>query len=377
MKSATMSEQDDKYFTASFAYTPVDQAQNIANKRRVIDIMQALTEAPVAELPALARDSFADDIAINVTHPINALSGIAAGLAQLWLPLRWALPDMERRDNFVAGGRYRDSNWIACMGHFMGSFERDLLGIPATRGVVNLRYCEGHELRDGKIVNSYVFIDFLDLMRQAGYFPIAPSLGREMRWMPPRTLDGVILSAQDEQCSKRTISTILKMHAALGYYSGEPPTRAVLDEMQQAEHWHPNFMWYGPAGIGTTRGLKGYEDYHQIPFLVAFPDRAGSPQGHFIRIGDGDFAVTGGWGYLRATHTGAELFGVPPTGKRIKMRVMDFYRCDDETIVENWIPIDVPHVLLQMGVDVFGRMRHQFRQQGSISASDWLVGGEK
>ena len=377
MKSATMSERDDKYFTASFTYTPVDQAQNIANKRRVIDIMQALTEAPVADLPALARDSFADDIAINVTHPINELSGIDAGLAQLWLPLRRALPDMERRDNFVAGGRYRDSNWIACMGHFMGSFERDLLGIPATRGVVSLRYCEGHELRDGKIVTSYVFIDFLDLMRQAGYFPIAPSLGREMRWMPPRTLEGVILSAQDEQRSKRTISTILKMHAALGYYSGEPPTRAVLDEMQQAEHWHPNFMWYGPAGIGTTRGLKGYEDYHQIPFLVAFPDRAGSPQGHFIRIGDGYFAVTGGWGYLRATHTGGELFGVPPTGKRIKMRVMDFYRCDDETIVENWIPIDVPHVLLQMGVDVFGRMRHQFRQQGSISASDWLVGDER
>ena len=224
MKSATMSERDDKYFTASFTYTPVEQAQNIANKRRVIDIMQALTEAPVADLPALARDSFADDIAINVTHPINELSGIDAGLAQLWLPLRRALPDMERRDNFVAGGRYRDSNWIACMGHFMGSFERDLLGIPATRGVVSLRYCEGHELRDGKIVTSYVFIDFLDLMRQAGYFPIAPSLGREMRWMPPRTLDGVILSAQDEQRSKRTISTILKMHAALGYYSGEPPT---------------------------------------------------------------------------------------------------------------------------------------------------------
>ena len=42
------------------------------------------------------------------------------------------------------------------------------------------------------------------------------------------------------------------------------------------KHWHPNFMWYGPAGIGTTRGMKGFEDYHQIPFLVAFPDRGGT-----------------------------------------------------------------------------------------------------
>jgi len=52
---------------------------------------------------------------------------------------------------------------------------------------------------------------------------------------------------------------------------------------------------------------------------------------------------------------------------------MDFYRCDENTIVENWIPWDVPHTLLQMGVDVFGRMRHQFRQQGAIRSSEWLL----
>ena len=368
-----MTEKADKYFTAAFEYSPIEQARNIANKQRVMAIMRALAEEPVERLPDIARDGLSSDIALHVSHPVNELRGIEAALAQLWQPLRRALPDMERREHFVAGGRYRDGNWIACMGHYLGTFARDLQGIPATRGAVCLRYCEGHELRDGKIAASYIFLDFLDLMRQAGYFPLAPSLGCEMRWLPPRTLDGVILRPQDEARSRLTIETVLRMHRALGYYSGQPPTRAVLDEMEQAKHWHKNFMWYGPAGIGTTRGLNGFEDYHQIPFLVAFPDRAGSAQGHFIRIGDGYFAVTGGWGYLRATHTGGELFGVAPTGKRIKMRVMDFYRCDDETIVENWVPIDVPHILLQMGVDVFGRMRHQFRQHKPIGASEWLV----
>ncbi len=368
-----MTQRDDKYFTGAFHYSPIDQARNIANKRRVIAITQALTEQPRDELADIARQGFAADVALHVTHPINELSGIEAGLAQLWHPLRKALPDMERRDFFVAGGTYREGDWVACMGHYLGTFARDWLGIPASRGVVHLRYCEAHELRNGKIITSYIFLDALDLMRQAGYFPIAPSLGAEILWLPPATLDGVILSPQDEARSRRTIETILRMHAALGYYSGQPPTREVLDEMEQARHWHPNFMWYGPSGIGTTRGLQGFEDYHQIPFLVAFPDRGGSEQGHFIRIGDGYFAVTGGWGYLRATHTGGELFGVPATGKRLKMRVMDFYRCDDETIVENWIPIDVPHILLQMGIDVFGRMRHQFRQHDPLSASGWLV----
>ena len=369
-----MSENADKYFTAAFEYSPIDQARNIANKGRVMEIMGALAEAPLDRLPEVAQECLAPGLELNVAHPINELRGIEAALSRLWQPLRRALPDMERREHFVAGGRYRDANWIACMGHYLGTFERDLLGIPATRGAVCLRYCEGHELRDGVIVKSYIFLDFLDLMRQAGYFPLAPSLGCEMRWLPPRTLDGVILSPQDEARSRLTIETILRMHTALGYYRGDKPIRAALDEMEQARHWHPNFMWYGPAGIGTTRGLKGFEDYHQIPFLVAFPDRSGSAQGHFIRIGDGCFAVTGGWGYLRATHTGGELFGVAPTGKRLRMRVMDFYRCDDETIVENWVPIDVPHILLQMGVDVFGRMRHQYRQHNPLSASDWLVG---
>ena len=368
-----MSQSDDKYFARGFRYSPIDQARNIANKRRVIDITQALTEQPIARLADTARDAYAADVSLHVTHPINQLRGIDAGLAQLWIPLRAALPDMERRDFFVAGGRYRDGDWVACMGHYLGTFAADWLGIPATRGVVHLRYCEAHEIRDGIIQQSYIFLDALDLMRQAGYWPLAPSLGTEMRWMTPATLDGLILSPQEESRSQRTIETILRMHAALGFYSGQPPTRLVLDEMEQVKHWHRNFMWYGPAGIGTTRGLRGFEDYHQIPFLVAFPDRGGSAQGHFIRIGDGYFAVTGGWGYLRATHTGGELFGASPTGRRVKMRVMDFYRCDDETIVENWIPIDVPHLLLQMGIDVFGRMRHQFRQRGAMSASRWLV----
>lgn len=365
--------QTDSYRTKVFQYTPVDQTENVANKRRLIDIMGALAEAPAAELEDVIRDSYHADAVVHVTHPVNTLNTQAQISEQLWQPLRAALPDAERREDIVAGGRYRDTNWIGCTGHYVGTFMHDWLGIPASRQVVAVRYAEGHELRDGKIATSYLFIDFLDLMQQVGYWPIAPSLGSTIQWLPPKTHDGVILTPQDEVRSQRTIETVLKMHAALGQYNHRPPTREVLDQMEMVKHWHPNFMWYGPSGIGTTRGLRGFEDYHQIPFLVAFPDRGGSDIGHFIRIGDGYYAVTGGWGYLQGTHTGDNFLGMPATGKRIKMRVMDFYRCDDETIVENWIPMDIPHMLLQMGVDVFGRMRHQFRQQGSIRSGEWLV----
>ena len=78
-----------------------------------------------------------------------------------------------------------------------------------------------------------------------------------------------------------------------------------------------------------------------------------------------------------ATHTGNGFLGMSPTGKEIHMRVMDFYRCNDETIVENWVPMDVPHILLQMGVDIFGRMRDQIGQHNRTSASNYLVNGSK
>ena len=359
----------------AYQFQPVDQGKNIANKRRLIAILQQALEAPLVELDDAVRDGYHPYARVNVVHPINSLEGPQAVSDQFWRPLRNALPDAERREDIVAGGRYREGDWIGCLGHYLGVMYKDWLGIPDTRGVVAVRFAEGHELRDGKIAQSYVFIDFLDLMRQVGYWPIAPSLGREMHWLPPRTHDGVILTPQDNRRSQRSIERVLSMHAALGKYNHQPPTRQVLDEMEMAKHWHSNFMWYGPAGIGVTRGLKGFEDYHQIPFLVAFPDRGGSPPGHFIRIGDGDYAVTGGWGYLQATHTGNDFLGLPPTGRRLAMRVMDFYRCNETTIVENWIPFDIPHLLLQMGVEVFGRMRCQFRQSFAISTSDWLLRG--
>lgn len=358
---------------APFQYTPIEQTKNIANKQRIISIMQALTLTPVGELADVLHSSLHPNAAINVTHPINELLGVMPALEQLWLPLRAALPDVERRDDIVAGGIYKDAEWVACSGHYVGTFDNDWLGIPATRGVVAVRYTEAHVLRDSKISTSYIFIDFLDLMRQVGYFPIAPSLAREMHWLPPATHDGVILTPQDNTRSQQSIERVLKMQQALGFYNGQPPTREVLDQMEMVKHWHPHFMWYGPGGIGTARGLRGFEDYHQIPFLMAFPDRGGTARGQFIRIGDGNYAVTGGWGYLQATHTGHGFLGMPATGRRIEMRVMDFYRCDDQTILENWVPIDIPHILMQMGVDIFGRMRQQFRQHEPLRVSEWMV----
>lgn len=371
-----MTTEADKSLLEEYPpYQAIDQAQNIANKRRILDIMRSMIDAPLAELADALRAGYHADARVDMSHPINELSSPDAAIEQFWKPLRHAIPDVERRDDILAGGLDRDAQRIGCLGHYVGTFENDWLGIPATGQVVVVRFAEGHELQDGQISKSYIFIDFLDLMRQVGYWPIAPSLGREMQWLSPMTHDGVILTPQDDAISERTHGFITRMHIGLDVAGGRQLTHEIMDliEQEDARHFHPNFLWYGPAGIGVTRGIKGFDDYHGHPFLMAVPDRGVFDIPHFIRISDGHYAVTGGWGYLQATHSGDDFLGLPATGKHVSMRVMDFYRCNDHTICENWVPIDIPHILSQLGVDVFRRMRHQFRQTERLSVRSWLL----
>ena len=39
------------------------------------------------------------------------------------------------------------------------------------------------------------------------------------------------------------------------------------------------------------------------------------------------------------------------------MRSLDFWRCENGLIRENWVTVDILHVFDQLGVDVFERMR--------------------
>ncbi len=321
-------------------------------KRRTLDAMEA------ASAGCDIRDAHHPDAVWMGSHPFNEMP-CADAASSVWRRLRMSIPDMERRTSILAAGRSAaDARSdpdpagvvvVAWMGHFQGTFAEPLLGIPATKGAVNLRCCEAHEVADGRIARSCVLFDFLDLMRQAGVWPISPALGAEGMWPGPAR-PGAFPDEVDANRGRRSLETVLAMHAALGEFDGRD-----LASMPHEAYWTEDFMWYGPSGIGATRGMAGFRAHHQIPFLTGFPDRRGS--GHYMRIGDGDFAVTGGWPSVVATHAG-EWLGLPATGRRVGMRVMDFYRLEDGRIAENWVPIDIIHVLLQLGVDVFARVRH-------------------
>jgi hypothetical protein len=346
-----------------------------ALRRRVYDRLRALAEARGEGLDSAIAALARADAEWRVAHPMNACAGNAAALAAAFRPLIAALPDLERRDTIFVGGAFKGRRYLAAVGHYCGTMRGDWLGMPATNRPVYLRYGEVYRLdADGFVDQANLLWDVLDVMRQAGMWPLAPMLGSPEMWPGPLTADGVRFEPSDPAMSVASIAQTLAMHRTLAEFDDRNAlTRQNLIGMPQKEHWHPKMMWYGPAGIGTTRGLDGFVDGHQLPFRVAFQrpqgtmeqvqaERARQGAGHYIRIGDGPYSVTGGWPSVCAVHGGGGFCGLPPSGRPVFMRVMDFYLHHEGLIRENWVPLDMLHLLAQMGFDALGRMREVLRR---------------
>jgi predicted ester cyclase len=344
-------------------YDMTSEGLALANKQFLHEGLAELAESSTADLSRRLAAVYHPDARWRGSHPLNEMQGLDAIESTVWRPLIESFPDLERRDTILVAGNSYGADLVGAVGHYCGTFRKDWLGIPATGRAMYLRYGEFHQMVDGKIAQSTVLIDVLDVMRQAGFWPLPPSLGTEEQWPCPIHADGVVLNDRDPEISAASLKLTLDMQASLGAYDDERNEgREGLLNMPQKRFWHPKMMWYGPCGIGTTRGLAGFVDYHQLPFRIAFPNRKGG--NHYARIGDGRFSATGGWPSVLAKHLGGNFLGVGPTSRDVQMRVMDFYLEDEGLIRENWVPLDIIHLLLQMDVDVFARMQSFFRRGG-------------
>lgn len=344
-----------------------------AIRSKFYHLLQDLTESALTDSPSVIKSMFAPDCEWRGSYPLNEMVGQDAIYETAWQPLKKSFPDLERRDLIFMAGSYEGRDYIATVGHYCGNFEQDWLTIPASGRPTYIRYGEIHQIKDGKIIQSNCLWDVLDVMRQAGFWPMPPSSGEEGRWAGPITGDGIRFTPGDKDLSAASLEQTLLMQKSLGDNNGpEHFTREGLINMEQKKYWHPKMMWYGPSGIGTTRSLPGFVDYHQLPFRLAFPNRMSSSlweghedlmkelnAGHYIRVGDGSLSVTGGWPSVVSPHDG-EFLGSGATGKLLQMRVMDFYHHHEGLIRENWVPIDIIFLMKQMGVDVFQRMHNEW-----------------
>lgn len=285
-----------------------------------------------------------------ISHPHNEVIGIDALAESFWQPFLDSFPDLEKRCDIFFGGSFKGGDWVCATGYYAGTFSTDWVGIPATGEEMLIRFGEFCRVEEGRVVEGRLILDMIDVMRRAGFEVLSPSSGEE-RFVPgPAGIDGLLLGPQEDEEGRKSLKLVEDMiFKGLMTYD-----QAELSSMGNGRFWHEEMLWFGPGGIGTTYGVDGFEQDHQKPFLHAFPDRKGG--NHDARFGEGLFVASTGWPSLSATHAG-EYLGAPATNRRIGMRVMDFWRREEDLLLENWIFIDMPHLFLQFGIDLFERMR--------------------
>lgn len=327
-----------------------------AAKNKVRTFHQAFDSSSDKDLAGVLAAHTSDDYLWRGMHPFYEQQGAKAVAEVFWLPLRRSLASLQRREDiFMAGQNDVDggkATWVASMGHMMGLFDHDWLGIPATGKMVFLPYAEFHRVDNDKIVESAFFCDVISVMHQAGHYPLPPQTGAAFVHPGPRSHDGVLLDAQSAEESERTMGLVNRMiadHSALNVGDDHDCPPELL-----AKTWHKDMIWYGPTGIGATYTIQRYQQQHQYPFRRHIKDKVFN--GHIARFAEGNYAGFFGWANLTNTPTGGFL-GLPGNEVKADMRVVDIYRRDGDKLAENWVFIDLLHYLKMQGLDVLGRLK--------------------
>lgn len=104
-----------------------------------------------------------------------------------------------------------------------------------------------------------------------------------------------------------------------------------------------DYVDHDPSRAGLPPGPEGVKQAWSM-FRAAFPDLQGTIED---MITEGDKVVVRG--VVRGTHQG-ELMGIPPTGKRVTVTLIDINRIEGGKLVERWAEQDNLGMMQQLGV---------------------------
>jgi len=341
------------------------------NKAILAPLLRAMHDFEGHHVKSLLQGVMDDHAVAHLCFPFNDIVGPKSLYETCYAPLLLAMPDLERRDLIVMSGTTSEGNeWVGCAGHYLGTFVGPWLDIPPTGRMTHMRFHEFFRFEQGKIVEIQAIWDIPEVMLQAQAWPLSPSLGWEGFIPGPASQDGLNIIDKHQGQGEASAQHVLDMldHLTLHPKQGGP------EVMQLQRFWHPRMNWYGPAGIGTARGIEGFRNWHQIPFLNAMPDRGSHDHElDFHFFGEGEYVAVTGWPNMKQTITHGGWLGIAPTGQEISLRSLDFWRMDSGLIRENWVLVDLLDVYQQVGIDVFSRLR-EFNKARNMSSLTYLIG---
>ena len=334
------------------------------HKALIAPLRAAMYDFAQVPVRAALEQALAPDALVRLGHPMGDVTGPDGLYDGAYRDLLAAWPDLERRDYIViAGTDEHGVDWVGCGGYYTGTFMAPWLDIPPTGHQAAMRYHEFYRIEAGKVAEIQAIWDIPEVMLQARAWPLAPSLGREWQVPAPATQDGLVPGPHDPARSEESCRIVLDMLEHLTRF----PSQGGPEVMEMPRFWHPRMSWYGPAGIGTARGISGFRHWHQAPFLNAMPDRGQYPgeiRAHFFA--DGDYVAVTGWPNMAQTLGHDGWLGIAPAGRKITLRSLDFWRLEGGLIRENWVLVDLLDVYAQVGIDVFARLR-EFNKARSLA----------
>ncbi|HAN59623.1 MAG TPA: hypothetical protein DCQ11_02110, partial [Gammaproteobacteria bacterium] len=227
-------------------------SSNQLNKEAVWEFWQAQESASAAELPEVIKAVTASNIKWFGPDPINALPDIESYIEDYWRPLNQAFPDLKRQTHIFIGGQSNGrvdgtddgQEWVGATGYLSGTFANDWLDIPASGKKARIRWGEFCLIENGKIVTVYFLLDLIDLMQQAGIYVLPPALGKDHHYPPPKDGPAILLDAQNEIESARSLALIREfLFESLNSYD-----QSELQSMGVAQYFTQDVQWYGPGG---------------------------------------------------------------------------------------------------------------------------------
>lgn len=325
-----------------------------AAKGLVLDYFLELENANSENVCDVLKKYTSEDYLWRGVYPFREQHGSEKAAKVFWIPLMNSLSSMQRRqDIFIAGiNEISGEQWVMSMGHFMGLFDRDWLGIRHTRKMISLRYVEFNCVEDGKITKTGLFVDIIGFMMQAGINPLPPQTGNYFVYPGPRNHDGLLFEDADENEGKKTLELVNKMVDDLSALNESGSMGCPPEILERT--WSKNMIWYGPGGIGASYTIPRYQEQHQLPFRSSLADKKFN--GHVCRFAEGNFACFFGWPNLTNRPIGGFL-GLPGGQIKADMQVVDVYYRQGDKLSENWVFIDIPYWLKQQGLDILERTK--------------------
>ncbi len=320
-------------------------------KKIVREYFKEMESAKQCEVINVMQRYMSDDYNFKGVYPFREQEGVENAATSFFIPLKQALSSMQRRqDIFIGGSNEMDgSTWVMSMGHFMGLFDADWLGIRKTRKMISLRYAEFNCVEGGKITKTGLFVDIIGFMQQAGCNPMPPQTGQYFVYPGPKNHDGLLFEDANEEEGIATLALVNKMVDDLSALNESGSMGCPPEVLEKS--WAKDMVWYGPGGIGASYTIPRYQEQHQLPFRNNLGDKKFN--GHVCRFAEGNFACFFGWPNLSNRPLGGFL-GMPG-GIEADMQVVDVYYREGDKLAENWVLIDIPFWLKQQGLDVLER----------------------